>query len=404
MERNTPAEEPQRGAGDEMPALVASPASRSLRAPWKGGNEDAGLWPYVNLVYLFFAFLPLLFQREVEALELGATVLATLLFLPLYFGFYASEGRGQLLRGAAIAGLGYALIPFNLGGNTFVIYAIALAAHSLPARTAVAIMLLLVLAIGLQIVLIAPGAWPYVAITGAVGAMVLIGTAYARVDARRNAELRLSQEEVKRLARSAERERIGRDLHDLLGHTLSLVALKSELALKLLDREPARARVEMADVERITRDALAQVRRAVSGIRAAGIEAELAGARLTLLSAGVRLDYRLQAPPMAVETETVLALAVREAVTNVLRHARAQRVEVELTMAGERARLTISDDGRGVPVVPGNGLTGMRERIESLGGTLAIASTPGAGTRLTICVPVPSGLQQGALDAAGAPP
>src|SRR5690606_23327137 len=175
---------------------------------------------------------------------------------------------------------------------------------------------------------------PYVAITAAVGAMVLSGTAYARVDALRNAQLRLSQEEVQRLARSAERERIGRDLHDLLGHTLSLVAMKSELALKLFERDPAQARRQMAGVERIPRDALVQVRRAVSGIRAAGIETELAGARLGLLSAGVRLDYRLQPLSLPVETETVLALAVREAVTNVMRHASASRVEVELVADG----------------------------------------------------------------------
>ena len=403
-----------------LPSLPPRAVTDGPRASVRAGDEDPGLWPWVNLVYLFFVFLPLMFQREVTAAELGATVLATLLFLPLYFGFYRSSGTRQLLLGAGVALLGYALVPWNLGGNTFLIYAIALAAHVLPVATAISTMLLLLALLGAQIAWLAPGAWPYVAITAAVGAMVLSGTAYARVDARRNAQLRLSQEEVQRLARSAERERIGRDLHDLLGHTLSLIALKSELALRLFERDPAQARVQMADVERITRDALAQVRRAVSGIRAAGIETELANARLGLLSAGVRLDYRLQPLALPVETETVLALALREAVTNVLRHAAASRVEVELSVvpgghAGNRGQstfssggaaypedsagkgtltpvsdvliMTVADDGRGGAIAPGNGLTGMRERLEQLGGGLEVSSPAGGGTRLVLRVP-----------------
>jgi two-component system sensor histidine kinase DesK len=373
--------------GDALPTLQPRAVTDGPRAPWKGGSNDAGLWPWVNLVYLFFAYLPLLFQREVTAGELGATLVATLLFLPLYFSFYGASGRRQLLLGAGIAAVGYALVPWNLGGNTFLIYAIALGAHALPVATAVSTMLALLALLAAQIAWLSPGAWPYVAITAAVGTMVLVGTAYARVDARRNAQLRLGQEEVQRLARSAERERIGRDLHDLLGHTLSLIALKSELALKLFERDPAQARVQMAEVERITRDALAQVRRAVSGIRAAGIETELASARLGLLSAGISLDYTLAPLALPVETETVLALAVREAVTNVLRHAHASRVEVELTGTERTATLTLSDDGRGGTIVPGNGLTGMRERLEQLGGSLEVASPAGAGTRLILRVP-----------------
>src|SRR5690606_10559746 len=147
---------------------------------------------------------------------------------PLYFGFYRAAVRLQLLLAGAIALPGYALRPRNRGGTTFVIYATALCPHVLPVRSASGATLPLLPRPGLQVDWSAPGAWPYVAITAAVGAMVLSGTAYARVDALRNAQLRLSQEEVQRLARSAERERIGRDLHDLLGHTLSLVAMKSE--------------------------------------------------------------------------------------------------------------------------------------------------------------------------------
>nr|WP_246191570.1 sensor histidine kinase [Pseudoxanthomonas gei] len=205
---------------------------------------------------------------------------------------------------------------------------------------------------------------------------------------RADAQLRLSHEEVRRLAALAERERIGRDLHDLLGHTLSLVALKSDLASRLVGRDPAAARKEMEDVSGVARDALAQVRRAVSGIRAAGLAAELASARLLLESDGVRFSYEIEPVPLSAEQETVLALAVREAVTNIQRHARAGGATVSLHSADQQVSLRIEDDGRGGAIVPGNGLGGMRERIESLGGRLRVDAMPGQGTRVEVTLPV----------------
>ena len=358
-------------------------------------DEELGWWPYVNLSYLVFVFLPLLFMRPVGALQIGSSVAAVAVFLPLYFAGYRAVGWRCYAIMAAIAAIGFVLIPVNPGGNTFLIYAIALAAHTLSARATalgiVALMALMAAQIGWL-------GWPWalVGLTAMIGSLVAVGSLYARAEARRNAQLKLSQEEVRRLARTAERERIGRDLHDLLGHTLSLIALKSELALKLFERDPPAARAEMAAVERITRDALAQVRSAVTGIRSTGIEAELASARLALLSAEVTLDYRLAPLELSEEAGTVLALAIREAVTNVMRHARASRVEIELAAeagAGgnaSSARLDITDDGRGADLVEGNGLLGMRERVAALGGRLEMACAPGAGMRLSIVVPCAS--------------
>jgi len=195
---------------------------------------------------------------------------------------------------------------------------------------------------------------------------------------------------VRRLAALAERERIGRDLHDLLGHTLSLVALKSELAGKLFERDPAAARREIDDVTRVARDALTQVRRAVSGIRAAGLAAELASARLLLESDGIAFKYEFGDVALPVEVETACALVVREAITNIQRHARAATAEVKLESDNGQAILSISDDGRGNAIVPGNGLSGMRERVEALAGSLRIDSKPGAGTRIEVRLPLPS--------------
>ena len=148
-------------------------------------------------------------------------------------------------------------------------------------------------------------------------------------------KLRKADEEIEHLAKVAERERIARDLHDLLGHTLSLITLKAELARKLVDRDPQRAKQEMLDVEQTSRAALADVREAISGYRGEGLAAELVRARKTLETAGITVDCEFDQLPLTPAQETVLALALREAVTNVVRHAQAQRCKVS-TAARER--------------------------------------------------------------------
>ena len=144
-------------------------------------------------------------------------------------------------------------------------------------------------------------------------------------------KLRVANDEIEHLAKVAERERIARDLHDLLGHTLSLITLKAELARKLVDRDPQRAKQEMQDVEQTSRAALADVREAISGYRGQGLAAELIRARQTLETAGITVDCDASEVPLSPAQESVLALALREAVTNVVRHAQAQRCSVRLS-------------------------------------------------------------------------
>lgn len=203
----------------------------------------------------------------------------------------------------------------------------------------------------------------------------------------KDAQLQLSQDEVRRLAATAERERIGRDLHDLLGHTLSLITLKLELSRKLFDRDGEAARRELQEAEKIARNALAEVRAAVTGIRAAGLAGELASARLLLQGSGVQFHYELDADGLPPDVERALALVLREAVTNIHRHARARHAEIVLSGDAKCVHLTIGDDGRGGICVDGNGLGGMRERVQALGGTLEIESPTDRGTRIMITVP-----------------
>jgi two-component system sensor histidine kinase DesK len=157
------------------------------------------------------------------------------------------------------------------------------------------------------------------------------------------------------------------------------------LAGKVLERDPERARREIGEVEQIARTALGEVREAIRGYRSEGLAAEIARAHKTLEAAGVALDCGEKPPQLAPAEETVLSLILREAITNIVRHAQASRCRLEFAANGHGTALVVEDDGRGGIRQEGNGLRGMRERVESLGGNLRIDS--GQGTRLVIEIP-----------------
>jgi len=197
-----------------------------------------------------------------------------------------------------------------------------------------------------------------------------------------NKELQLARDEIEHLATVAERERIARDLHDLLGHTLSLITLKSSLASRVAERDPARAIAEIRDVERISRDALGEVRAAVAGYREAGLARAVASAEQMLIAAGIEATVAIGAIPLSANEEGVLALAVREGATNVVRHSRASKCSISLTGDGDVRTLSISDNGTWRNAPDGSGLSGMRERVEAIGGDLSIERDH--GTELVI--------------------
>ncbi|MGZ4507919.1 MAG: sensor histidine kinase [Blastococcus sp.] len=203
-----------------------------------------------------------------------------------------------------------------------------------------------------------------------------------------NAELVEARDELARNAVAQERLRFARDLHDLLGHSLSLIALKSELAGRLAERDPARARAEMADVEAAARRSLAEVRDAVSGYRQVTGAQALAEARSALAAAGIVLRAPRAWPELPGVTDAVLGWVLREATTNVLRHSGAETVTVSLDTGADGVRLSVVDDGRGGAGTPGTGLAGLAERVEALGGRLTVGPVDGHGFRLTAAVPL----------------
>ena len=205
-------------------------------------------------------------------------------------------------------------------------------------------------------------------------------------DLRESARLRVDNVRIERLATLGERERIARDLHDLLGHTLTGIVVRAQLIRKVAASDPARAAAEATDVEQLARDALTEVRAAVGGWRHHALDTEIDIARDVLTAAGVELFVHTDTKvSMSPAVEAAVALAVREAVTNVVRHAEARVCRIGIIEAGDDVRLTVADDGRGTGAPDGAGLSGMRERITALGGQ--VDRRMDGGTTLSIRVP-----------------
>lgn len=362
------------------------PAPDSLAAE----SVAKGKSPWVDAVHLLWSawiFITPVFAPDTWNLRwILFTVVTYPVFLLLYLMCCVASRRSSRWYAGGLVVLSLSLLPWYPSGLTYFVFGcVMVRVCRMPFRQ---YMLAL---IGLNLLLLSE-AWllryPWQAIFSIPIVTFIIGLIInaERTSNEMDAELRLSHEEVRRLAATAERERIGRDLHDLLGHTLSLITLKLELSGKLFDRDNEAARREVAEAEKVARHALAEVRAAVTGIRATDLAAELASARLLLASSGVHLDYQLAARNLPEAVERSLALVIREASTNIVRHARASEASVRLSEEGRAVLLEIADNGRGGVGDDGNGLCGMRERVKAIGGQLTIESPRGGGTRLIVRV------------------
>jgi two-component system sensor histidine kinase DesK len=346
-------------------------------------RASVGWTAYAWLFYLVFFFAyPLM--SHASRRQWALSVLAVLVFLPLYFRGFREHGRRLLVICWAIFAIGALITPVNPAGTCFFIYAVAFVGFAAHRRQAAVWVVILIAAMTLEAWWLG---WPLVIWLPAFLVMSVVGGTnihFAEMR-RRGDELRVAKEAVEEMARIAERERIGRDLHDLLGHTLSVIVLKSELASRLAERDVPRAVAEIRDVERISRDALAEVRKAVRGYRSDGLLDEVANAERVLVAAGIRPAIDVAKLTFSADEDRALAFALREAVTNVVRHAGASHCWITLRARGGRAVLEVRDDGRGGMGPEGSGLSGMRERLRQVAGT--VEREGGAGTRLQITLP-----------------
>ena len=357
--------------------------------------KNIGWEPYLYLVFLGFMFFQPLFDPEFGRFDWLLTLALIAVFLPVYLNNFAYGGRRAFVGIWLIVLLGVAGMFVNTGSSSFFIYAAAGAPHVVakPRQAALfiaAISVFIALSFVTSAVPLPDRLWAFLPALIFVPINGVINIFQAEEN-RANAKLRLAHDEIERLAKVAERERIARDLHDLLGHTLSSITLKSDLASRLARTDPRRAEREMREVAGVSRQALKEVREAVSGYRARTLTSELTHARGMLAAAGVRLEYftePLALPPLQ---EGTLALALREAVTNVVRHAQASvctvRVLHIIIPGGDEVRLEVDDDGTGKCASDGAGLTGMGERAELLGGRLEVTGNR-SGTRLRLTLPL----------------
>jgi two-component system sensor histidine kinase DesK len=211
----------------------------------------------------------------------------------------------------------------------------------------------------------------------------------------RNRELHEARAELARLAVADERARFARDLHDLLGHSLSVIALKAELAGRLLRERPSDAAGHVAEIEQVARGALTEVREAVSGYRQPTLDDEIAGAKMALSAAGIEAQIELPKVKFDPAIEAVLAWTVREGATNVIRHSGAGHCCVKVTAGLGEAGVEVVDNGHGRDIAAanghdGHGLEGLRERVTRLQGQIEAGAGPAGGYRLAVSLPVPA--------------
>ena len=362
---------------------------------WRRGG---GFW----LIYLAIPLGSAWTDHRLIASLAGTALLLLFAWCYLFLvphGWWGARGAqySYLIVGALLVVTASATAVIGFNGLWMLIFVSAATIILLPGRVALAIVASLAVISAVLPQWIKP--WHQKGLQWNVGASVALASlavfGFSRL-IRANAELAAVREEVATLAAERERMRIARDLHDLLGHSLTTVTVKAALAARLFDQDPARARAEIAEVEVLARESLADVRAAVAGYREVRLATELATAREVLAAAGIEAQVPGAVEGMSPEVGGLFGWVVREGVTNVVRHSRATKVRITLDATG----IEIVDDGEGCPKPPthetasiatsGHGLVGLAERADALGGRLFAGPVDGSASGFRLRVEVPA--------------
>jgi two-component system, NarL family, sensor histidine kinase DesK len=380
---------------------------------WTARLNPSTFWLVMAIGCLLFLIFPLrdLARSHPAPGRLVATLAGMALFVGLYLWLIlhnpllaaplsAAETRRHVLLLVVIAGVVLALtVAASADWVWFVLYANLVAGVKLPVRVAaVTIPGLTALVIGGAAVAFG---WPAIYNSPALAtinsvSIMLIGVSWMVATIQ---ELRAARQEIARLAAAEavaeERLRFARDLHDLVGHSLSTITLKNELARRMVTRDPERAAQELDDAIATARAALQETRAAVRGYRQRTLATEFQSAREILVAAGIACQGDNSAGPLPPGVETVLAWAVREGVTNVVRHSRARHCAIRVARAGGQASAEVTDDGVGAPpdqagtqLDSSNGLRGLAERAARQGGRVEAGRLATGGFRLHVTVPL----------------
>jgi len=340
------------------------------------------------LVYLAFLFLPWLFYPP-QAVDVIVTAIATAIYIPLHFRALKAESPNRLYLIAAIATLGVAMAPFQNGYSVFHIYAAAAAGYLQPlriSRITLGVCILAYAGSGLFF-----DRYTLEIVVGLVISVIVWTSTLA------DAQLQATHEQAERertldaqQASIVERERIARDLHDLLGHTLTLVSLKADLAGRLIDTDPTSAKSAIEDIQSSSRQALADVRATLRGVTATSSAQEISNAVAALKAAEIELKIVGNSPDLSPEADSAIGLTIREAITNIVRHSSATAVTITFDSSHSDYGVTITDNGDALAVNEGNGLSGLRKRLEALGGILSVGKNRSSESGIQIQATLPA--------------
>ncbi len=327
------------------------------------------------LVYLVFYFIPWLFKTP-SVNDLIAIVLALAVFLPIYFHGHKQTGLKSIPHVATISLIGFAVSPFFGSHGVFHVYAMVQAGFLRPERFAWVLVVITTSVFTVFSWLTLQPWWEYgfALFIGLITAIGAISTA-GRIE--KNDQLERTRELDQQLAAVTERERIAQDLHDLLGQTLTMVALKSEVAVKLFDKKPKQAKRELEEIRDAARTALKDVRNAVAGMNKTTLALEISRAQQILSSANIELKIVGDTPNLNSQSDQVLGLTVRETMTNIVRHSQADQAMLTISTDGQSLNVIVEDNGTPSSIEEGSGLTGLRRRIDDLGGITRFELTPG---------------------------
>ncbi|MBL4659401.1 MAG: sensor histidine kinase [Alcanivoracaceae bacterium] len=349
-------------------------------------HDDFHYGPYIWLIYLVMFFISLAAYHPVKY-SYWYAAMGTFLFLVVYFNGYWVSANKIKWNILAILIIGSFLAQLTSGASVFFVYAGAFCCMLGSSRKALIALMIIVAWIGLLSFYFGHSLFFYMP---AIFFTLMIGgiNIYQHDITLKRKELILSQQEVSHLAKISERERIARDLHDLIGHTFSVITLKAELAGKLIEKNQKKALAEILELENISRDALKQIREVVTGYRSSDLNTELAHAKYVLESNNIHFEYHFDDIELKDETNKELAIILKELVTNILKHAQADKAEVLIKQDNNMAVLLVQDNGKGFSKDSGEGfgLKGINERITKMSGQFKIESSSGA--KLTVSVPL----------------
>ncbi|MFT4166515.1 MAG: sensor histidine kinase [Microlunatus sp.] len=373
----------QPGYGTDRDDPAAAPARHRGPDPappftWRRAVQNM-VWVYAfGLIFIVFAFGALLDDDPspaVLAIRIVVIVLLVVGYLGAAWVADCSLRTRWLHLGGYVALLGLSTIVWGWDLLGFAAFVAVMLATLLPwrqSRLTVPVWAGLLAIAGL----LGAGstAWYVALISLGMGLATAAGMEAGAVQGR----LRRAEQQVATLSVAAERERIGRDLHDILGHSLTEISIKAGLAARLVEVNPTAAKAQIAEIEQVARQALADVRTTASGMREVRVATEIASARSVLLAAGIESRMPSALPSLSDEVSELFGFVVREAVTNVVRHSEAGVCTVVVDTDG----IEIRDDGRGWPAETpgdGSGIAGLQSRVEAAGGSLTVTAGDSGG-------------------------